>query len=184
MIFIMSAKQWSKSKKKLVIPKDYIIVDATDDDDARMNAFTNVITLDAMNPPSKLVKLASDEKDTSDIIDYDKIEKLEKEFFKGRRLREAIMATIACVVENHNINIFIVMRNKAFKCYKNKMKKAFQKVIPVDFDFVEVYSGDVSEHKKSLKYTMDEEEIHELKRILKKREKESEENYKKKKKKK
>ena len=35
MIFIMSAKQWDKNKKKLIIPKDYFIFDATDDDEYR-----------------------------------------------------------------------------------------------------------------------------------------------------
>lgn len=182
----MSVKQWSKAKKKLVIPKNYLIFDATEDDDARMSAFTNTVTMDSMNPPVKLVKLVSKDDGTGsydDIIDYDKIEKLEKEFFKGHQLRKAIMATVAGLLED-DVNIFIVMRNKAFKYYKKKMKKAFERTIPVDFDYIEIFSGEVDDHKKSLKRSFTEEELHMLKKSLKKREKESEEEFAKNKKKK
>lgn len=185
MIFIMSVKQWNKNKKKLVIPKNYLIFDATEDDDAKMSAYTNTVTMDSMNPPAKLVKLAGKDKDeTDEILDYEKIEKLEKEFFKGLILRKSIMATVAGVVERGDINIFIVMRNKAFKYYKNKMRKAFERIIPVDFTFVEVFSDDIDKHKKSLRRSFSDEEIYQLKKALKKREKESGEDFKKKKKKK
>lgn len=184
MIFLMSAKQWSKAKKKLVIPKEYLIFDATEDDDAKMNAFTNTVTMDAMNPPVKLVKLISkDGGGFDDAIDFDKLEKLEKTFFKGQQLRKAIMATVAGIIEN-DVNIFIVMRNKAFKYYKKKMKKAFEKTIPVDFEYIEIFTGEVSDHKKSLKYSFSDDELHQLKKALKKREKESEEEFAKAKKKK
>jgi hypothetical protein len=179
----MSVKQWAKNKKKLVIPKDYIIFDATEDDDARMSAFTNVITMDSMNPPVKLVKLAASH-DSDDIIDYDKIEKLEKEFFRGLNLRKAIMATVAGLLENRDINIFIVMRNKAFKYYKQKMRKAFEKTIPVDFTFVEIFKGDYEDNKKSLKYTFSDDELYQLKKVLREKEKESEKIFDKKYKKK
>ena len=180
MIFLMSAKQWSKNKKKLVIPKDYIIFDATDDDDAKMSSYTNCVTMDAFNPPVKLVKLVADEEST-DIIDIDKLEKLEKNFFKGLSLRSAMMATVSGIIQNGDINIFIVMRNKAFKYYRKKMKKMFEKLFPVDFEFIEIFSGEISDHKKSLKVGFNSYEVSELSKWLKKREKENTEIYKKKK---
>lgn len=175
MIFLMSEKQWKKNKKKLVEPKDYIIMDATEDDDARMSAFTNVVTMDALNPPQKLVKLVNSDRTFDDeIISFDKIEKLEKEYFRGYMLKKAIMATVAGIIENGDINIFIVMRNKSFKCYKYKMIKTFEKLFPVDFTFIQIFSGDVSEYKKSLKRTFDYDEVMQLKKVLKQREKELE----------
>ena len=186
MIFLMSVKQWNKAKKKLVMPKNYLIFDATEDDDAKMNAYTNAVTMDAMNPPAKLVKLVSEDDGTGncdDILDFDKIEKLEKNFFKGLQLRKAIMATVAGILED-DVNIFIVMRNKAFKYYKKKMKKAFEKTIPVDFEYIEIFTGEVADHKKSLKYSFTDDELHQLKKALKRREKESEEEFAKAKKKK
>ena len=185
MIFLMSEKQWKKNKKKLVEPKDYIIMDATEDDDARMSAYTNVVTMDALNPPPKLVRLVSDDSNfDDDVISFDKVEKLEKEFFKGFMLKKAIMATVAGIIENGDINIFIVMRNKAFKCYKNRMLNTFKKVIPVDFTFIQIFSGDVSVSKKELKKEFSYDEIMDLKKILKQREKELEKVIEKKRKKK
>ena len=179
MIFLMSAKQWNKNKKKLVIPKDYIIFDATDDDDAKMSSYTNCVTMDALNPPTKLVRLIADE-DSDSIIDFEKLEKLEKTFFRGLSLRSAMMATISGIIQNGDINIFIVMRNKAFKYYKKKIKKTFEKLFPVDFEFIEIFSGDVSDHKKSLRYGFTSDELRQLNRHLKKREKEDTETFKKK----
>ena len=185
MIFIMSAKQWNKDKKKLVRPKDYLIIDATEDDDARMNSFTNCVTVDSLNPPVKLVKLVSDgDFGDDDIIDYKKVEKLEKEFFKGYELRKSIMAIVAGVIEGDDNNVFIVMRNKAFKFYGKKMKKTFEKLFKVDFKFVVVYSGDPDKCKKELRYTFTDDELHQLKKSLKKRESEAAEDYKKKREKK
>lgn len=184
MIFLMSEKQWKKNKKKLVEPKDYIIMDATEDDDARMSAFTNVVTMDALNPPAKLVRLVTDDKFDDGVISWDKIEKLEKEYFRGYMLKKAIMATVAGIIENGDINIFIVMRNKAYKCYKHKMIKTFNKIFPVDFTFIQLLSDDISSHKKSLKYTFDYDEVLQLKKVLKQREKELEKDMKEKKKRK
>ena len=187
MIFLMSIKQWDKDKKKLVRPKDYIICDATEDDDAKMNSYNNCVTLDSINPPAKLVKLASKNNigGMDDIIDYDKIQKLEKEFFKGIQLRKAMLAVVAAGIEHDtDVNIFIVMRNKAFKLYKKKMKKAFTKLFDVDFDFITIYSGDLSEHKSELKRSFKDNEISKLRKVLKKRETEAAEEFKKKSKKK
>ena len=187
MIFIMSIKQWNNDKKKLVRPKDYIICDATEDADAKMNSYNNCVTLDSFNPPVKLVKLASKTSSNGmdDIIDYDSINKLEKKFFKGAGLRKAMLAIVAAGIEKDvDVNIFIVMRNKAFKLYKKKMKKAFKKLFDVDFDFVTVYSGDLSDHKSELKKSLKDSEIEKLRRVLKKREAEASEEFSKKKKKK
>ena len=92
MIFIMSAKQWDKNKKKLIIPKDYFIFDATDDDEAKLDRFTNTITMSGFNPPAKLVKLISKNEDLEDIIDIDKMEKLEDNFFNGIQFNNAVLS--------------------------------------------------------------------------------------------
>lgn len=182
MIYLMSYKQWQNNKKKLVVPKDYIIFDATEDDDAKMNAYTQAVTMDALNPPVKLVKLAAKEDNIDDIIDYNKIEKLEKEYFKGDQFTNALLATVAGQVES-DINIFIVFRNKAFKYYKNKIKNRFEKLFPVDFEFVKILKDDYDkkELKKQLKYRFSSEEVQDLKAFLKSNEKEMEKKFNKKK---
>ena len=185
MIFLMSIKQWNKDKKKLVKPKDYLIIDATEDSDAKMNAYSNCVTVDSLNPPVKLVKkLSKGNIDNDDILDYKKIEKLEKSFFRGHELRKSIMAIVAGIVEGDDKNIFIVLRNKVFKLYKNKMKKTFEKLFDVDFKFITIYSGDPDDCKKELRKTFTDTEIRKLKKALKEREDEAIKDYKKKKKKK
>lgn len=178
MIFLMTAKDWYKNKKKLVVPKDYLIVDGTEDDDAKLSAFTNVITMDGFNPPPKLVKLASKEADIEDIIDYDSLEKLESNFFNGMKLSNAMMAVVAGQVEN-DINIFVIFRNKAFKRYKKRIKKTFEELFPTDFDFVYIFSGDVKDHKKELREEIDYDQKTCLENLLKKNEKAAKKKYKK-----
>lgn len=182
MIFIMSAKQWDKNKKKLIIPKDYFIFDATDDDEAKLDRFTNTITMSGFNPPAKLVKLISKNEDLEDIIDIDKMEKLEDNFFNGLQFNNAVLSTVAGQLEN-DVNIFIVLRNKVFKNYRKRILRAFTKKFEVDFTFVVIFSGDVSANKKELKKSLSSSEVKELKELLGKREKEMAKSYNKKKKK-
>ena len=185
MIFIMSYKQWKKNAKKLVIPKEYLIFDGTEDEGGAMDKYTNNVTMDAFNPPIKLVKLMSKSSfyDDGDVIDMDKLQVLEKKFFNGVRLKNACLATISGLIENGNINIFIIMRNKAFKIYKKRLKKTFMKLFPVDFEFIEIFSGDAKDHKNSLRRNLSTNEIIELRTHLSKREKEMERDFTKKKKK-
>lgn len=181
MIWLMSFKQWQKFKKKLVVPKDYVIFDATEDDNAKMNAYNQAVSMDALNPPIKLVKLAEKEDDADDIINYDKIKKLEKEFFKGISFSNAVLASVAGQLEN-DINIFIVMRNKSFKFYKKKIKRTFESLFPVDFEFIKILNDDEDKKnlKHQLKYRFSSDEVMQLKAYLKQNEKEMEKRIRKK----
>lgn len=180
----MNLKMWEKNKKKLVLPKDYFLFDATEDDDARLHAYTNCVTMDALNPPIKLIKAKEKEVDMDfgEIIDIDKIDQLEGKFFNGLGFNNAVMATISAVVSNPDYNIFIVMRNKSFKLYKKQIKKAFMKTFPVDFDFIEIFDGDIKSIKKSLAKDFKSNQIQMLSNLLKKREKDMEKKFQKKRK--
>lgn len=182
MIFIISEKDFKKNKKKLVIPKDYIFVDAMEDDEGTMSAFTNVITMDALNPPAKLVKLASKEEgDIDDFIDYEKLEKLEKNYFKSLRTKQSVMALVSGMV-NRDINIFVVMRNKAHKYYAKRLAKLITNMFDVDFKFVAVFKGSYTNMKKVMKIELDKFQLAELDSELSKNEKKMEKSQRKKKK--
>lgn len=172
MIFIMPIKTWKEYKKKLVSAKDYIIFDGTEDDDAYMSRFTNTVTMDGFNPPRKIVK-AAEQRFDDDIIDYDKIEELENKFFKGLTFKNSVVATVAGIIENGDINIFIVLKNKVYKMYKKKYTKAFNKMFPASFDFVYLVD-DFSDIKPYLKDNLSRDELSELRNLLKKQEKELE----------
>jgi len=176
MIFIMSMKQWEKNKKKLVQYKDYIIFDGTDDDDAKLSKFTNTVTMDAFCPPARLLKLTSDKAfDSSEIIDLDKIEDLEDRYLNGVSMTNAILATVSGLCER-DINMFIVLRNKAFKTYKKRLRRRFITMFNVNIPFVYILD-DTKECKKALRESLSEDELNVLSERLHKLEKDAEKKY-------
>ena len=111
----MPFKEWDKHKKKFVEPKDYLILDATDDADTKMSGYTNVVTMDNFAVPLKLLKLADDDS-FEDTIDIDRIEDLEDTFFKSAKFRTSVLATVSAFLstdadggDKGNINVFIFL---------------------------------------------------------------------------
>lgn len=168
MIFLMSMKQWDKYKKKLVQHKSYIIMDGTDDESAKMSQYTNTVTMDAFCPPSKLLKLMSEDSELDDIIDIDRLEELEKNYFEGLSLRNAVLATVSGLLNEDDINIFIVLRNKAFKFYKKRFRKMFIRLFDPNFEFVFILDDDYKKNRKMLDKDLSDEAKEELSKKLKK----------------
>lgn len=185
MIFLVSYKTWEKYKKWLVKSKDYIILDATDDEKAKLSSYTNVITVDGLAIPSSILKYVSD-KDFEDSMDFDRVQDLENTFFRSMNFEIAINATIANFVEEErDMNFFIVIRDKAYKYYRNKLKKEFVKRYPSASTFLIIMSKDPKEkNKKDLKEKFPESEREPLKKMIRKREEQMTEKYNKTKKKK
>lgn len=166
MIFIMSLKTWNKYKKKLVVPKDYMIIDGTEDANAKLSAFTNTVTMDHFNPPANLIKCLKRVKNgekMDDILDYDRLEKLEENFLDGLRLHTAVMAAVSGLLQG-DINLFLILRNGVFKHYKKAIRRAFLKRISVPFKYVYIFNNDdqPSDFSKELKYTFTEKEMSQL----------------------
>jgi hypothetical protein len=173
MIFLLSNKQWEKHKKKLVEPKNYLILDATDDSDAKMASFTNMVTMDNFAVPLKLLRWAGDD-DFDDEIDLDRIEDLETSFFKSDKFAVSVIATMSAFLES-DINVFIVVRNKAYKFYRNKFKSEFCKVFPDAANCLVIMKNDIKKHKKDLNYSFSSEEVNIMKKALRKKEKQMQE---------
>ena len=182
MIFLLSLKMWDKFKKKLVEPKDYIILDATDNEDSKMTQFTNVVSMDNFCLPMKLIRVIQEE-DYDGIIDVDKIEELEDNFFRSGNFETSVLATMSIFLER-DINVFIVMKNAAFKYYRKKFKAEFCKIIP-DADpliFI-IDKKDFDKNKKALRASITRDEAEILKKQVRKKEKEMEGAHKEKRKK-
>lgn len=189
MIFILASKTWHRQKKKLVQPKDYMLIDGTEDDDAKLSSFTNCVTMDQYNPPIRLVKLlgkSEESDDYRDILDYDRVEKLEENFFDSPNLRAAIMATVGGLLQGDDINIFLVLRNKVFKYYAKRLRREFIRNIAVTFDYVTVFNPKKSpaDYQQALHKSFTDKELEELEKALSEREKRLEKLMKRKKKKK
>lgn len=177
MIFLMSQKIWDKNKKKLVEPKDYIILDATDDSNARLDAFTNTVTYDNLAIPTKLLHMFDDE-DFEDIMDIDNIKELEEAFFKGMKFQTAALAAISAFIDQ-DINVFIVVRNKAYDFWREKYRKEFVKLFPDASNFFVVTPKKVSKCKEELSHNFSDEELSYMKKELAKKERQMEERAKK-----
>jgi hypothetical protein len=183
MIFLLSLKYWDKNKKKLVEPKDYIVLDATDDGEARLSSFTNVVAMDNFAIPVKLLKYSEELNEIEDdFIDLDRMQDMEKDFFRSHKFASSVAATVSVFLEK-DINVFIIIRNKAFKFYRYYFKNEFCKVFPDAANCFVVLEKDLKTYKKELNHSFSSKEIEIMKKALRKKEKELEEDADKRKKK-
>lgn len=172
----MSKNTWYKYKKKLVEPKDYMLIDGTEDDDAKLSSFTNCVTMDQFNPSLQLTK-AYDKDDYDDILDYDRVDSLEEKFFHGVRLRSAILATVSGLLQNStDINIFVVLRPKVFKYFAKKIRREFIRRVNVDFEYVVVFGKKKTpaDYHKELRYRFTDMQLQKLEKELRDQEKQME----------
>lgn len=144
MIFILSEKQFTdkKNTKMLVGSKDYIIINATNDDDTKLHRYSNTKEMDMLNPPSKCFP-GSKESEKHFPTTSDKRKRAFKKFRNSQEFILAVMAVTATFVEmDGEINIFVVFRNRVYKNYAEKLKDAMEGII-IDDD-----SKDVKKKKK------------------------------------
>lgn len=183
MIFLLSYKTWEKNKKKLVEPKNYLILDATDDEDAKLSNLTNMVSMDNFSLPMKLLKIVDDD-DFTEAIDLDKIEDMEETFFKSLKFKSSVLATMSTFLiddgdnKGGSINVFIVLRNKAFKYYRKKFKHEFLKIFKEASNCFIIIDGKVKKYTKDLEKDVDDDELEIMVKALKKKEKIMEEEMK------
>lgn len=184
MIFVMGAKQWFKDSKKLIEEKDYLILDCTDGQESKMIHYSNTMGMDDFCIPSKLLHAMSSEIG-DEYIDISSAEELEKEFFRSSKFATSVLATISAYLDTEReINIFIILRNRAYRYYRKRFVSEFCRVFPEAESLVVIYTDDKNKMKKSLRKELSENEKEFLKKELLKKEKEMETNMKSKEKKK
>ena len=174
MIFVVSMKQFMKRKKKLVSPMDYLIIDGTDDSSGELRKFCNVITVDSFNPPNKALAYFEKKDVSVDEIDEEKVKKVIKKYLKGKTFTVGVMGAAKALVEaGRPFNVFIIIKNKAYKHLGGKIIKKMKKIL----DFEYIYSFDEIEEKpKLLKKEIDRDELKALSKKLKKLEEKEKED--------
>lgn len=188
MILLISAKDWFSDSKKLIEPKNYLILDATDGRETKINQFSNTLTMDNFCIPPKLLSAISKELD-DDFVDIENAEELEKNFFRGDGFSTSVLATMSTLLNaESDINIFIVIRNKAFNYYRKRFKTEFCRVFPDAEPLFSIYKHEkkgkfLKELEKSLPESDREILIEELKKCEKRMEEKVKPALKKKKKK-
>lgn len=173
MIFIMTDKALKKNLNALIYPKPYLIVDGTDDESAELSRkYSNTITMSSFNPPSKVIKAKlADEEDSyfSEVLDEDKIDKIEKRWKNSENMEKDITALVDTFLSKDQINIFIVMRKKAYKAFANSIRKKITSMFTDDttekIKFVYTFDEYLDDHK-SLKRDLKDKDVEVMKRSL------------------
>lgn len=116
MIIIMKEKDFLKNAKKLVEPKDYLVVDGTDEDGGPLNRYTQMLAMPGLNPPTKCLK-------GKDALDDERdIEEKEERWLGSKDLFKSI-ATMLFTMNQYNgsFNIFVCLSKKAYNKYGEKI---------------------------------------------------------------
>lgn len=164
MIILMKEKDFLKQKKSLVVPKDYVIGDCTDDTTSDISKFSNIVSADMLKPPKQLVRAICADNDK---IDPDKIEMMEKKFFKSEEFIRCINGFVRLQIKSDK-NYFLVYKNKDFKAFGKKIFKKLRKMYETEED-VFFIGGDIS--SKILSKKISEDTRRELDEVCRKYEK-------------
>jgi hypothetical protein len=151
-MYLVSSKFWLKRAKKLVEYKDYILIDGTGDESGELSKFANVVSLDGFSMSKALIDAKKNKDDER--IDSDKRKIMERKFFdnKDKSFMLACMSVAKALIKHDGeVNIFIVIKNSAYKTYAKRMKKEMYKLLgDGDFEFIYM-EEDIENDKKLLK---------------------------------
>lgn len=129
MIVIIGHKDFKKKMKKLVSYKEYVILNATKETDTYLSDMTNVMNMETIAPLRKIYTKPKDDIDAM-MIDDDKQRRARKKYFKSKNFLDAA-ATIFTAFAEHNgeLNIFIVLKQKASDEMARDYARALNKLL-------------------------------------------------------
>ncbi len=163
MIYVFAEKKFVKNAKEFIRAKDFAIIDATGGTDINFaNRINGVITKEALIPPPKVVK--SKLEDYGWDVDEDVVAKMWKKFIKSNGFEETMYALLEGFLEK-DMNVFIVLSNKAYRAIGNKYAKAVNYMLDSHIKFVYTYE-DYMNDKSSIKRRLSDRDVSRLKRIL------------------
>lgn len=163
MIYVIGEKKFVHNAKELIRPKDFAIIDATDGNGAVLNdKVRGVIVKEALIPPSKVVKFKLEECEWE--VDEDRVNKIWKKWLKSDGFVETIYALLEGFLKK-NMNIFIIISNKAYKAIGSKYAKAINYLLDSQIKFVYTFE-DYRNDKDSLTRKLSEKDISRLTKVL------------------
>lgn len=166
MIFIVGKKAFLKNAKQLIKKKDFVIIDATDDESGKLsNVISPVSVKDELAPPAKLVDAILDPDVYEYEIDKRKLKQIWKKWGKKKKCLEALYAIFRIMIEE-NLNVFIVLDTKAYKAMKDKYCEYVNGMMDSRIKFVYTYD-EYLEDRNSLIRDLSKSDIKDLKSVLK-----------------
>ena len=134
MILLVSEKFFKKYKKKLVKYKDFAIGDSTDRDSSKYTQYNHATEMREFNPTPKLLKIASDPKSEESKVYERRIEKHLDVWLNNEALIQRIVGIADYIVDynksvGQDVNVIIVLRKDAFKCYAKKLRDQINNIL-------------------------------------------------------
>lgn len=122
MIILMPQKLFEKKIEKLVVYKDFLIVDATNRADGSMKQYGNVLSGDEMAPSPVLTVIAQNPDSEEARIKRRRIEAYLQTWYGDEGLNLKLHYILQNIVKQweengDDLNVFIVFRNKIFYAY-------------------------------------------------------------------
>ena len=138
MIIIVPEPFFTKKAKKLVVAKDFLIVDATDDYDSKLSEFGNRTPSPELTPTPVLKKIILDPDSTEAKIKRRNMKHYIENWLEdeGLLMRILFCCDMMCTVyENtgEDMNIFIVMRKKEYAELGGVLKERIDRATTKDF---------------------------------------------------
>lgn len=127
MIIIVPEPFFTKKAKKLVVAKDFIIADATDDFDSRLSEFGNRSQTAELVPTPVLRKIAADPDSQEAKIKRRNIKHYIENWLEDEAVSMRLLFLVDMMLVNYehtgeDLNIFIVLRKKDYAEYAGLMK--------------------------------------------------------------
>jgi hypothetical protein len=142
MIYLLPLKAWKKLDKKIAKAKDFELINGlgNDDDETMGFNYSSAANIDQLAPDKKLFAKYAGKDDI--LLSEWKSSKSEEKFLKGKGMTSAVLVITYIVVDNEDQkNVIVVLSNKTYKYFGEKILKRFNKVIKTDVEFAKLGKG-------------------------------------------
>jgi hypothetical protein len=169
MVYLIPLKFFEKFKKQLVEDKDYVLMDATVSENGKFDKYTNAVSLEGIAPPKRLVRAAEEDEKDEDYgsgLSVFKTEELEDKFFNSQDFKIASTCLVKAMIGTEKyLNVFVILDNKAYKAYGEKIIKHVHQYFDVGFKFV-FGKKDLKNDNDKIDHTRLQEELSESKQNI------------------
>lgn len=155
MIAITNEKSFIKRAKKWVLPKDFIVADATDSSDSEIQDYGQRIQCQEMVPTSVLLKIAKDPYSAESRIKAQNLNRYLSNWLDDDGLNMRLLMFMNILMQNHeregdDMSIFIVMGKEAYREYAQALLAHIQSIYGPDSAYLVTSKMEKDEQKKRI----------------------------------
>lgn len=162
MIAITNEKSFVKRSKKWVIPKDFIVADATDNPDSEVQEYGQRIQCQEMVPTAVLLKIAKDPYSAESRIKAQNLNRYVASWLDDDGLNMRLLMFMNIIMQNYardddDMSIFIVMGKEAYREYAPMLLEHIQSIYGPESAYLVTSKMEKDEQKRRIMkhYTKD-----------------------------